>query len=334
LLGDITFDTVYTPVETQLVIAGLAPINIPILISHLPVAVAWIYFSTYSISILGNGNFVTGIDPVACRDTDCQSVFLPGSLQLARRLDHLNGTILNLNATVFNNAETVLVYNAPGYQVDFYPVPEGFSFDRTRECMTFGQTRGQGLFMCISSNNSEILAGMALSEDETNSLGWSVCPSILYAAGRCFNDMSWTDSLQQGTSLSVFKRYATTAYDGRNLSIRSVESISGPQPSELNPVDLRTVFTAILTPGLTNSSDDKESIDSGLFYIGWALRAFQDEFTGDSDLPLTLLRGLLTVPIQFATMAWEWVNATATTNTTEFALPPDLETTASIATTT
>jgi len=140
--------------------------------------------------------------------------------------------------------------------------------------------------------------------------------------------------LQQATSLSVFKRYATTAYDGRNLSIRSVESFSAPQPLEVNPIDLRTVFTVILTPGLTNSSDDKESIDAGLFYIGWALRAFQDEFTSDSKLPLVLLRGLLTVPIQFATMAWEWVNATATTNTTEFALPPDLETTASIVNTT
>jgi len=163
VLGDITFDTVYTPVETQLVLAGLAPINIPILITHLPVAVAWIYFSTYSISILGNGNFVTGIDPVACRGPDCQSAFLPGSLQLARRLDHLNGTILNLNSTVFNNVDTILVHNAPGYQLDFYPVPEGFGFDRTRDCMTFGQTRGQGLFMCISSNNSEILAGTVLS---------------------------------------------------------------------------------------------------------------------------------------------------------------------------
>jgi hypothetical protein len=131
--------------------------------------------------------------------------------------------------------------------------------------------------------------------------------------------------------MSIFKRYATTAYNGRNLSIRSVESISAPNPTELNPLDLRTVFTAVLTPGLTNSSDDTEAVDAGLYYIGWALRAYQDEFTDDVELPLTLLRGLLTVPIQFATMAWEWVNATATINTTDFALPQDLETTASTA---
>jgi len=133
--------------------------------------------------------------------------------------------------------------------------------------------------------------------------------------------------------MSVFKRYATTAYDGWNFTILSVESISAPISSEINPLDFRTIFTAILTPGLTNSSDDADSIAAGLYYIGWALRAYQDEFTNDSQLPLTILRGLLAVPIQFATMAWEWVNAT-TTNTTEFALPPDLETQASIAKTT
>jgi hypothetical protein len=158
-LGDITFDTIYSPIETHSVVAGLAPVNIPLLVTHLPVAVAWIYFSTYSVSILGNGNFVTGIEPVACTGGDCVSVFLPGSLQLARRLDHLNGTILNLNATLFNNAAVVLVRNAPGYQLDFYPMEEGFVFDKSTECMTFGQTRGQGLFMCLASNDSTIVAG-------------------------------------------------------------------------------------------------------------------------------------------------------------------------------
>lgn len=139
--------------------------------------------------------------------------------------------------------------------------------------------------------------------------------------------------MQQTTVMSVFKRYATTAYDGWNLSILRIESLSPPNSSKINPLDFRTIFTAILTPGLTNSVDDTASIVAGLYYIGWALRAYQDEFTTNSQLPLTVLRGLLTVPIQFATMAWEWVNlnATATTSTTEFALPPDLEATASIA---
>lgn len=274
---------------------------------------------------------MTGIDPIACTGTDCLSVFLPGSLQVARRVDHLNGTLLNLNDTLFINADAVVVYNAPGYQLDFYPGEQGFVFDKTQECMTFGETRGQGLFMCVSSNGSAIIAGTPLAYVKVNSLGWSICPTAVYTSGGCFNDTSWTDELQQTTSMSIFKRYSTTAYDSRNLSIRSVESISVPQPVELDPLDLRTVFTAILTPGLTNSSDDTEAIDAGLYYIGWALRAYQDEFTSDLELPLTLLRGILTVPVQFATMAWEWVNATATTNTTEFALPQDLETTAATA---
>jgi len=128
----------------------------------LPIAVAWIYFSTYSISILGNGNFVTGIDPVACSGPECVSVFLPGSLEVARGLDYPNGTSLNLNDTVFNNAEVVMIHNAPGYQLDFYPVEEEFIFDKVQECMLFGQTRGQGLFMCISSKGPALVTGTAL----------------------------------------------------------------------------------------------------------------------------------------------------------------------------
>lgn len=159
MLGDISFDTVYNPVETSPVVAGLAPINITLLALHLPPAVAWIYFSTYSISILGNSNFVTGIEPIDCIGINCKSVFLPGSLQLARRLDEFSGTI-NLNATLFNSAPAVLIYNAPGYQLDFFPVDEGFVFDKTTECNTYGQTRGQGLYLCIGSKNSTIVAGI------------------------------------------------------------------------------------------------------------------------------------------------------------------------------
>lgn len=89
------------------------------------------------------------------------------------------------------------------------------------------------------------------------------------------------------------------------------------------------MFSAVLTPGPNATSDDTESVNAGLYYIGWALRAYHDEFTSDPQLPLLLLQGLLTVPIQFSTLAWEWINATSVINTTEFALPPDLETTAS-----
>jgi hypothetical protein len=61
------------------------------------------------------------------------------------------------------------VHNAPGYQLDFYPGEEGFVFVKTRDCMSFGQTRGQGLFMCVSSKGSKIITGTLLATVEARS---------------------------------------------------------------------------------------------------------------------------------------------------------------------
>jgi hypothetical protein len=118
-----------------------------------------VFFSTYGNTILGSSNFVTGIEPVACSGVDCKAVFLPGSLQLARDLGGVNGTPLNLNKTIFNNAPTILIHNAPGYQLDYYPIDESYQFNTTEDCAIFGQGRGQGLYMCLAMNNSTIVAG-------------------------------------------------------------------------------------------------------------------------------------------------------------------------------
>jgi hypothetical protein len=130
-------------------------------LTHLPIAAGCVYFSTYANAILGASNFVTGIDPVSCSGSNCTAVFLPGGIQLTRRLDVLNGTSLNLNATVLDGAPAVLINDAPGYQVEFFPIEADFSFQPSTDCATFGETRGQGLRLCVASNNSTIVAGTA-----------------------------------------------------------------------------------------------------------------------------------------------------------------------------
>jgi hypothetical protein len=165
-------------------------------------------------------------------------------------------------------------------------------------------------------------------------LGWSVCPSDLYTTGKCFSDTNWTNTLEQSTSLNIFKRYSTVAYDRQNLSILSIESISDPEPVEINPSDLRRVYSFILSPGSNATSDDTEVTNALLFQIGWVLRLSQDDFPDDKDSPLNFLRGFLTIPIQFSTAAWQLVNATVYASDPEstlYALPPDLDTTASAA---
>ena len=74
--------------------------------------------------------------------------------------------------------------------------------------------------------------------------------------------------------------------------------------------------------------------NSLLYQIGWGLRLAQDEFRDDTYSPLNFLRGMLTVPVQFTVIAWQFVNATAYAldpETSDFALPADLEVTASAA---
>jgi hypothetical protein len=110
-----------------------------------------------------------------------------------------------------------------------------------------------------------------------------------------------------------------------------VESISAPQTTEIQADDLRLIFSTVLTPDFNVTSDNTETVNALLYSLGFALRSYRDEFTADSQLPLALLRGFIAVPIQFATQAWEWTNATSNSNNSQFALPPDMETTASLA---
>src|SRR5277367_886335 len=136
-------------------------------------------------------------------------------------------------------------------------------------------------------------------------------------------------TLEQSTSLNIFKRYSTVAYDRRNLSILRVESISDPEPVEINASDLHRVFSFILSPGSNAISDDTELTNVLLFQIGWGLRLSQDDFPDDKDSPLNFLRGFLTIPIQFSTVAWQFVNATVFASdpqSTLHALHPDLDT--------
>jgi hypothetical protein len=129
----------------------------------------------------------------------------------------------------------------------------------------------------------------------------------------------------------LYKRYSTVAYDSRNLSILSVESISPPELSPVNSDAVREMATVVFTPGTNATSDDTEMGNSLLFGVGTALRLYQDNFPNDSLLPEVLLQGFISVPFQFSTTAWQWVNATQYSNSsTLFALPADLETTATI----
>jgi hypothetical protein len=68
---------------------------------------------------------------------------------------------------------------------------------------------------------------------------------------------TWTQTLDQTTAVSVYKRYATTAYDLKNQSILSIESISSPQSAPMNLTVFIQYISMVLgpVPEILNYSD-------------------------------------------------------------------------------
>jgi hypothetical protein len=156
LQADFTFKNIYYTTLTTPAFGGLMQLNTALL-PDIPTSVLCIYFSAWTASILGASKFVTGIAPVTC-DGTCRSVFLPGGIETARVLgSDLNRTLLE--GGLFDNADVFLIHEAPGYHLEFFPIPTDYSFDRTNDCLLYGQSRGQGLYICVGSYESSLVAG-------------------------------------------------------------------------------------------------------------------------------------------------------------------------------
>jgi hypothetical protein len=126
----------------------------------------------------------------------------------------------------------------------------------------------------------------------------------------------------------LYKRYAPVAYDTSNLSILSVESISEPSPASLPLFDfyhfLTTVFSNLPAdlgvPDPANPANVTSYVAQ--YGFGWLLRLYQDDYPADRQSALRLLRGFITVPIQYSSIAWL---------TDMRSMPSDMKTKASLA---
>jgi hypothetical protein len=153
----ISYENVYTPVSTIPVFAGLAPVNVISLVGLVPTSVLGVYFSQWTYGILGASKYVTGISSPTCNGNDCTAVFLPGGIETVRlQTGNLNSTLLN--GTTVEAFSSILINHAPGYQLEFSSVPSGYFF-AAADCALYGEERGDGLQICVSSENATILAG-------------------------------------------------------------------------------------------------------------------------------------------------------------------------------
>jgi hypothetical protein len=74
------------------------------------------------------------------------------------RLQTANLNVTLLNGTTLDEASTVIISDAPGFQLEFFPIEPSYLFD-PHNCTIYGESRGDGLQLCVASQNSTILAG-------------------------------------------------------------------------------------------------------------------------------------------------------------------------------
>lgn len=263
--------------------------------------------------------FVTSVTPIGCSGVDCTSLFLPGSLYSVRKAGN------DRNATLFRDDllnddvhSAIVIHNAPGYQVEFSELDQNGAF-KEGDCVMHGQeaVSNLGLYVCLASRGNSMIAG------------WSVCPDEFNEKDLCMNDTSWKTPLQDTTTVSQFKRYATVAYDIANLSIMSVESMTDPVPEKIDPSAFVSFFAALAKPIPENVTvTDPLFKEAAASYatqqgLGFVMRLFHSKFSASKQSPTSILRSFLVVPIQFSTTMWQAVSFDT--------VPADLKVQASLA---
>jgi hypothetical protein len=182
----VTFKNIYTGLTTTThvpVVAGLAPLSIEFL-PYIKPALVSIYAATYTAGFLTDPRFVANMEPIKCEGDHCLSIFLPGGLHTVREN---NG---DRNATLFKGElgklggeyESILVNQAPGYQVEFYDLPEGYKF-KSEDCKMYLDEIGfpnYGLYVCIAGHGTDMLAGSYFSISDFSRLCFLIISPRLF----------------------------------------------------------------------------------------------------------------------------------------------------------
>jgi hypothetical protein len=137
--------------------AGLAPPNSS-LVNYISPVMVGIHFLAFTHTILTDSTLAVGVPPLACRGNNCSSFFLPGGLRQVRLQNQ------DFSSSLFNTQQpdgptSVLVHNAPGYQLEFSPIEANHTFNSETDCTTYGESTGVGIHLCIASRGTKIQAG-------------------------------------------------------------------------------------------------------------------------------------------------------------------------------
>jgi hypothetical protein len=259
------------------------------------------------MAFLNDQRFVVAIEPVHCStdDPECLSVFLPGGMESVRLYTE-EGSHTLFNGSFGGDYDAIVINDAPGYQMEFGSIKHfdpNFEWDPRDpvfggDCTMYLQSIDDGFFVCRRQVGDVMI------------LGWAVCPQEIHNVKRCQNDTSWTSNVQWNSTISMFSRRATVAYDVANVSIISVDSISPPQQIA-TPGDMFALYCSVIMRPITEAVDYKNDSDtygfSSTVYtfgygISWLLRFYAADLVTYVDGGRSLLRSFVAVPFQFSTV--------------------------------
>lgn len=168
ITANVTYKNIYTPYSygidttnaTQNVVAGLVPPSL-FGVSIVGQPVINLLASSYSMGFITDPRFATSIEPVTCSGKDCVSIFLPGGIDIVRYDDSTDAISL-FSGDFSGDYTTIVVNNAPGYQVEFASVKSAdseFQFDPNVDCKLYLQSIGDGLYICMVEKDYQLFLG-------------------------------------------------------------------------------------------------------------------------------------------------------------------------------
>jgi hypothetical protein len=127
--------------------------------------------------------------------------------------------------------------------------------------------------------------------------------------GQCLKDLSWASSIHWNTSVTMYSRLATVAYDSQNISILSVETITPPAAVPVPAAAFAIWCNIVLAPvpSVLNLTGNETEFENGAtsynveYSLSFLLRLYQSDYSSYQDGGLSLLRSFLAVPFQFST---------------------------------
>jgi hypothetical protein len=114
----------------------------------------WWYFP----AILADGKISTSVEPLNCSGDSCTSYFLPGPLSIVQ----FDPSSPMVAPTDYPTATTFIQQDAPGYQLDFYPIGPNDPAFTSDDCRVLG-VNILAVQMCLKKTNTALLICTAVS---------------------------------------------------------------------------------------------------------------------------------------------------------------------------